>query len=115
MCSPPFWIYNPSMIGLLQSYHAFEILLTLAGVLILIDYFFPTDWPAHLGYLCAGAATFFGMFRTGPNVLWDLPKAAGLGVAVWIVLEILHQLVFRHFLTNAPGTGDGQVEPAAAE
>lgn len=104
MYSPPSRLYNLGMIGLLQSYHAFEILLTLAGILILIDYFFPTDWPAHLGYLCAGASAFFAMFRTGPNVVWDLPKAAALGIGVWILLEILHRLFFWRFLTNAPGS-----------
>ena len=103
------------MIGLLQSYHAFEILLTLAGILILIDYFFPTDWPAHVGYLCAGAAAFFEVFRTGPNVFWDLTKSAALGIGVWILLEILHQLVFRHFLTNAPGSDGVAPDPVTSE
>lgn len=107
------------MIGLLQSYHAFEALLAIAGILILIDFFFPTDWPAHVGYLCAGAAAFFGVFRTGPDITWDLPKSIALGIGVWILLEILHALVFRHFLTNAepsePNAGDVAPSEAATE
>ena len=112
------------MIGLLQSYHAFEILLAIAGILILIDYFFPTDWPAHLGYFCAGAAAFFRVivpdhvgdekFLAQPGLVWDLTRSLILGIAIWLILEILHQLIFRRFLTNAPGTIGETVDPEPA-
>ncbi len=94
------------MIGLLQSYHASEILLALAGILVLIDYFYPTDWPAHLGYFCVGAAVFFAVFRTGPDVVWDLSKSLTFGVAIWILLEFLHRLVFWRLLTNEPNADE---------
>ena len=55
------------LIDTLQSNHIVEILIVLAGVLIVIDYFFPVDLPAHLGYICLGLATFFA-FPTNAHV-----------------------------------------------
>ncbi len=104
------------MIGLLQSYHVSEILFAVAGILILIDYFFPTDWPAHLGYVCVGAALFFTIYGTGPAFAWDLPKSLALGAGATIVLELLHQTVFGRYLKNAPDESPDehdQEQPAA--
>ena len=42
------------MIETLYNYHAAEILIVLAIVLILIDYLFPTDVPCHFGYFSFG-------------------------------------------------------------
>lgn len=47
----------------LQAYYAAEILLGLGVLLILVDYFFPTDAPAHFGYFCIALATFFIAYR----------------------------------------------------
>jgi membrane protein implicated in regulation of membrane protease activity len=82
------------------QFHAPEILFGLAVVLILIDYFFPTDLPAQFGYLCLSLAVFFVAYL---NVfpLWAcLVAAAGF----FVLLAYLHRSLFCHFLTNAPGT-----------
>lgn len=87
----------------LQSLYAAEWLLIATAALILIDYFFPTDWPAHLGYVCLAVASFFFVWGSGIGP-WDLPPSAGLAVGVWVVLAVLHRLLFHRFLTNAEGT-----------
>ena len=43
----------------LSRHHALEILIALGFVLVLVDYFFRTDVPAHFGYLCFSPALFF--------------------------------------------------------
>lgn len=89
----------------LQGIYIFEILLVAAGVLILIDYSFPTDVPAHIGYFCIAAAVFFRIsgsffFPTANQFFTNL----GIALAVWVGLGILHRLLFRRFLENARGT-----------
>lgn len=81
----------------LKDYHVFLFLAVIAVILFLIDYFFPTDWPAHLGYLLF-AIGMFGLFP------WAYLYCAIAAAAVWLTLILLHQFCFRHFLTNAPGT-----------
>ena len=85
----------------LQSLYAAEWLLIATGALILIDYLFPTDWPAHLGYVCLAAASFFFVWGSGIGP-WELPPAVGLAVGVWVAMAVLHRLLFYKFLTNAP-------------
>lgn len=82
------------------QFHATEILFVLAVVLILIDYFFPTDVPAHFGYVCLSLAVFFVAYMNAFSLIICL--AAGIGF--FVLLAYLHQSLFRHFLTNAPGT-----------
>ena len=48
-----------SALVFLQNHHAVETLVVLGGLLVLVDYYFPTDWPAHVGYVCIAAAFFF--------------------------------------------------------
>ena len=87
------------LIETLQDYHIAEALIGLSVLLVLIDYFFPTDVPAHFGYFCFGAGMFF-------LVPLGLSASAAVGVGIWLLLALLHQLLFRRFLTNAPGTED---------
>lgn len=64
-------------------------------VLVLIDYIFPVDWPAYLGYLAF--AMFIG--ATVPlNPLWSFLTI----VFSFALLLVLHVFVFSIFLTNAP-------------
>ena len=79
----------------LVNWHAMEILFVLAVVLILVDYFFPVDYPAYIGYLCFAAGMFFAVpFTVLPSLL--------IAFGIWILLLILHRLLFTRFLTNAP-------------
>ena len=101
----------------LQSLYAAEWLLIATAALILIDYFFPTDWPAHLGYVCLAAASFFLVWGSGIGP-WELPPSIGLAVAVWVAMAVLHRLFFYKFLTNAPGSDESEQymdQEAAAE
>ena len=80
----------------LVDWRAMEILFVLAVVLVLVDYFFPVDYPAYFGYFCFAA----GMFFVVPfGVVTSLLVALG----IWIVLLVLHRVLFTRFLTNAPG------------
>lgn len=87
----------------LQSHYVAEWLLIATAALILIDYFFPTDWPAHVGYVCLAVASFFYAWGAGIGP-WELPQSVGLAIGVWIVAAVLHRLIFHKFLTNVPGT-----------
>lgn len=66
-----------------------------AVALILIDYFFPVDYPAYFGYLLFS----LGMF-------WAVPFGPLLSLvcvlAIFALLLVLHLVWFRRFLTNAP-------------
>jgi membrane-bound ClpP family serine protease len=88
-------------LDLLQAWHAGEILIGLSVVLILIDYFFPTDVPCHFGYFCFAAGMFF-------LLPLNLVLSLAASVAIWIVLGVSHQVWFRRFLAVAEadaGTG----------
>jgi membrane protein implicated in regulation of membrane protease activity len=67
-----------------------------AVALILIDYFFPVDFPAYIGYLCFAAGMFFAL---------PLPLLASLitAIIIFIVLLFFHVRLFSHYLTNAQG------------
>lgn len=70
------------------------ILFGLAVLLILIDYFFPVDYPAYIGYLCFAA----GMF-------WAVPfgpvTSLVSSLVIFVLLLVLHRLWFSRYLTNA--------------
>lgn len=73
-----------------------EILFIASVALILIDYFFPVDYPAYLGYFCFAAGMFFAVpFTLLPSVI--------VAALIFIVLLVLHRLWFSRYLTNAPG------------
>ena len=96
----------------LQSNFAAEALVAIAAILILIDYFFPTDWPAHLGYVGLAVAAFFFVWGGG-LAPWALQPSIALAIGVWVGLAVLHRLLFSRFLTNAPGReGDAAEEPS---
>ncbi len=70
------------------------ILFLLAVALILIDYFFPVDFPAYLGYLLFALGMFWA-FPLGPA----LSLLASL--LIFALLLVLHRFWFSRYLTNA--------------
>lgn len=105
-----------SFLQMLQGMYIFEILLVAAGILILVDYIFATDVPAHFGYLCIALAVFFKISKSFffPSMNQFFINV-GIAIAVWIGLGILHRLIFRRFLENAPGTEGYEAAQAEAE
>ena len=79
----------------LQDNHIVEILIVLAGILIVIDYFFPVDTPAHIGYVCLGLAAFFA-FPVG--LVWSII----VGLLTWFFLATGHRFWWGDWLENAP-------------
>jgi len=82
------------MLVKLWAAHVPELLFVLAVVLVLIDYFFPVDYPAFVGYVCFAGGMFFVL---------PLSVGASIGCALMILaaLLVLHRLWFSRFLTNA--------------
>jgi len=79
----------------LMNWNIMPILFGAAVLLILIDYFFPVDYPAYLGYFCFAAGMFFALpFGILVSLL--------LAVVIWVVLLVLHRVWFSRYLTNAP-------------
>ena len=103
------------IIDAMRALHVPELLAVVAGVLILVDYFFPTDWPAHVGYVAFSGSMFFVAYMYGLAPVWSL-VVAGI---TWLVLCYLHRVLFRRYLENAPGTpgyeGDQPEEPNPSE
>ncbi|QEG20369.1 hypothetical protein [Mariniblastus fucicola] len=64
-------------------------------LLVLIDYLFPVDWPAYVGYL------FFSIFIGTTASLTPLMSLFAM-VAVFSFLLTMHKAVFSKYLTNAP-------------
>ncbi|MGL4611270.1 MAG: hypothetical protein ACRCYY_16615 [Trueperaceae bacterium] len=64
--------------------------------LILIDYFFPVDFPAYLGYVCFAAGMFFAL---------PLSFIASLitAIVIFFVMLFFHNRLFSQYLTNAQG------------
>ena len=75
----------------LNSYHAPAVLAVLGGLLLLADYFFDTDVPAHFGYACFG----FAAFLMGPATFRE---SLLIGVLVWSMLLNLHFMFLREVL-----------------
>jgi membrane protein implicated in regulation of membrane protease activity len=63
-------------------------------VLVLIDYFFPVDFPAYIGYLCFAAGMFFALPLT------FLPSFI-VATVIFLVLLFFHVRLFSQYLTNA--------------
>lgn len=80
----------------LSNYPMMEILCIAAVALVLIDYLFPVDWAAYLGYLC---------FALG--MMWAVPfgplGSVITALVIWVLLLFLHKIWFSRFLTNAVG------------
>lgn len=81
-----------------------------ATILILIDFYFPVDWPAHIGYAAFGAGVFLVLHLS-------VVQCAVAGVGAFVLLEIMHYVLFSRYLTNAPGTAGyrGDKEPTSSE
>ena len=84
------------LLNTLQSNHIVEILVVLAALLIVIDYFFPVDVPAHVGYLCLGLAAFFAF-----------PASIGasfvVGLLTWFFFATGHRLLVGSVLGKRRG------------
>lgn len=78
----------------LRQLYIVEILFIVSVALVLIDYFFPVDYPAYIGYFCFAAGIFF-VAPFAPVV------SLVLGVLVWAILLVLHRAFFTRYLTNA--------------
>jgi membrane protein implicated in regulation of membrane protease activity len=89
------------MVGILSRSNAFYAFLILGVVLIMVDYYFPVDWPAYVGYLCFGLAVFFALMES-------LFISAIGGLAVFVVMLVMHFTVFSRYLTNAPSVYSSQ-------
>ena len=63
--------------------------------LVLIDYIFPVDWPAYVGY------AFFGIF-VGATIPLSVTFSFVAMAAVFGLMLLLHKAVFSRYLTNAP-------------
>lgn len=84
------------MLLTLANWRAMEILFIASVALVLIDYFFPVDYPAYIGYFCFAAGMFFALpFGVLISVL--------VALLIFAVLLILHRVWFSRYLTNAPG------------
>ena len=75
----------------LNDNHAPAILAIVGGLLILADYFFDTDVPAHFGYVCFGLMAFL----LGPA---SFRESVLLGVLIWSLLLNLHFMFLREIL-----------------
>jgi membrane protein implicated in regulation of membrane protease activity len=65
-----------------------------AVALILIDYFFPVDFPAYIGYLCFAAGMFFALPLTFfPSLI--------VAIVIFFLLLFFHVRLFSQYLTNA--------------
>lgn len=75
----------------LHAYHAPAVLAVLGGLLILADYYFDTDVPAHFGYACFA----FAAFLIGPSTFRE---SLLVGTLVWSMLLNLHFMFLRDVL-----------------
>lgn len=67
------------------------ILTVLGGLLILVDYFFDTDVPAHFGYVCFALAAFLMSSTT-------FRESYLIGLLVYSMLLNLHFMFLREIL-----------------
>ena len=85
----------------LNSYHAPVVLAIVGGLLILADYYFDTDVPAHFAYACFGLAAFL----MGPTAFRE---SFLIGLLVWSMLLNFHFMFLRKMLerdlTESPQT-----------
>lgn len=66
-----------------------------AIILVLIDYLFPVDWPAYLGYV------LFAIF-IGATAPLSIAFSYFSMLAVFSLMLTLHKAIFAKYLTNAP-------------
>ena len=78
-----------------NEYHAPAVLAVLGGLLILADYYFDTDVPAHFGYVCFAIAAFL----MGPALMRE---SILVGLLVWSLLLNVHFMYLREVLASEP-------------
>lgn len=83
----------PDFIANLPTVPVMTGLFIAAVAFILIDYFFPVNFPAYLGYLCFAGGMFFALPLT------FLPSVIA-AVVIFIVLLIFHFTLFSQYLSN---------------
>jgi membrane protein implicated in regulation of membrane protease activity len=98
----------PDFIANLPTVPVMTGLFIAAVALILIDYFFPVDFPAYLGYLCFAAGMFFALPLT------FIPSLIA-AVVIFVVLLIFHFTLFSQYLTNAQQDAARRNSPARYE
>ena len=85
----------------LNSYHAPPVLAIMGGLLLLADYYFDTDVPAHFGYVCFGLTAFL----MGPTAFRE---SVLIGLLAWSMLLNFHFMFLRKLLerelSEAPQT-----------
>jgi hypothetical protein len=97
-----------NLLGKAAGLHLEWWLLAAALVLLLIDVFFPTDWPARLAYVCAA----LGLFLLVPFT----PIASlGIGIGFWALMEFFHRAWWGQYLRNAPMPATESTDPAGSE
>jgi membrane protein implicated in regulation of membrane protease activity len=79
-----------------------------AVVLILIDYFFPVDFPAYIGYLCFSAGMFFALPLT------FIPSLIA-AIVIFFLLLFFHVQLFSQYLTNAQQDAARRNSPSRQE
>lgn len=80
-----------NLLETLNNFHAPAILSVIGGLLILADYYFDTDVPAHFGYVCFALAAFL----MGPATFRE---SFLVGLLVWSMLLNLHFMFLREVL-----------------
>jgi len=92
----------------LQNWRIMEISFITAIVLILIDYFFPVDYPAYIAY---------GLFGLGMFLALPFGPLLSFLFAIGLVLLLLamHIVWFSHFLTNAPGVDQPDLSSSSSD
>ena len=88
-----------------------ETFVIMGVICVLVDYLFPTDWPAHVGYVLFALATFFAADLAGLSPLWS----AVVGAGTWLFFAFLHRTLLGELLDNAPDSpaDEGQQKPSA--
>lgn len=87
----------------LNDMHAPAILAILGGLLILADYYFDTDVPAHIGYVSFGLCAFL----LGPA---SFRESFLVGLLVWSLLLNVHFMLLREILERDI---DASTEPSS--
>lgn len=85
------WLNNYQLLGYPLDEIAPPILIVLGGLLILADYLFDTDVPAHFGYVCFAVAAFL-MSSVG------FRESYLIGLLVWSMLLNMHFMFLRELL-----------------
>ena len=97
------WIDRLFVLGITETF------VIIGAICVLVDYLFPTDWRAHVGYVLFALGTFFAADLAGFSPL----SSALVGSCTWLFFAFLHRTLLGELLENAPDSrsGDGQESP----